>query len=315
MSTPNHITHLIRLDNLCKDWSTIHSNSCKYFSSLINILTQRKDTELLLGSNNNNNNKIFDSFYINNNNSNLMPSSSISIGKNLPFFLQSQSLTLLIYKQSREIEEMLTKIHSVLQEFEEIINSMKNILNQSNKLINPNQTISSSPSLNSTTTTSISTTTTTTATTTKKQSSKKKKSKQQQQQQQQHSKSQKSSNKSTLNPQKKQIDLFDNFENPEDIADIPIITSNLYIVRIVEMYEKELCYKKNLIFGGCFNINHNDDFVDDDDGENGLSGGMNGVKLIGERWAAQPYLLFEMEEEMCDRIKVWKRVKEFGSIK
>ncbi|CAG8450337.1 17980_t:CDS:2 [Rhizophagus irregularis] len=134
-----------------------------------------------------------------------MPSSSISIGKNLPFFLQSQSLTLLIYKQSREIEEMLTKIHS--------------------------------------------------------------------------------------------IDLFDNFENPEDIADIPIITSNLYIVRIVEMYEKELCYKKNLIF------------------ENGLSGGMNGVKLIGERWAAQPYLLFEMEEEMCDRIKVWKRVKEFGSIK
>jgi hypothetical protein len=308
MLTPNHITHLIRLDNLCKDWSTIYSNSCKYFSSLINILTQRKETSLLLGSNNNNNNnKMVNSSYVNNSNL-IIPSSSISFNKNHPLFLQSQSLSLLIYKQSREIEEILTKIHSVLQEFEEIINSMKNILYQSNKLIDPSQTITPPPSLNSTTTTSISTTKTTT--TAKTQSSKKKKSKQQQQ---------KSSNKSTLNPQKKQINLLDNFENPGDIADIPIITSNLYIVRIVEMYEKELCYKKNLIFGGCFNIDHKDDFndddYDDDYGENGLSGGISGVKLIGERWAAQPYLLFEMEEEMCDRIKIWKRVKEFGSIK
>ncbi|GBB97748.1 hypothetical protein RclHR1_03060005 [Rhizophagus clarus] len=309
MSTPNHITHLIRLDNFCKDWSTIHSNSCKYFSSLINILTQRKETDLLLSSNNNN--KMVKSFHVDN--SNLVPSSSISFNKNIPLFLQPQSLSLLIYKQSLEIEEVLTKIHLVLQEFEEIVNSMKNILNQSNKLINSSQTISSSPSLNSTTTSTSSMTTTTTTTTTTKQSSKKKKSKQQ------HSKSQKSSNKSTLNPQKKKINLLDNFENPEDIADIPIITSNLYIVRIVEMYEKELCYKKNLIFGGCFNIDHKDhkdDFNndDDDDGESGLNGGISSVKLIGERWAAQPYLLFEIEEEMCDRIKIWRRVKEFGSI-
>ncbi|RIA86664.1 hypothetical protein C1645_828947 [Glomus cerebriforme] len=301
MSTPNHITHLTRIDNLCKDWSSIHSNSCTYFSSLINILTQRKETSNLFLNSNKNKKINLNSFYDNNNNNdftNLIPSSSISFNKNLPLFLQSQSLNLLIYKQSCEIEEIITKIHSVLKEFEEIINSMKGILNQSNKLINPNQTISSSSSLNSTTTSSISTT----QTQTKQSPSKKKKSKQ-------RPKIQKSSS------QKKQIDLIDNFENPNDIADIPIITSNLYIVRIVEMYEKELCYKRNLIFGGCFKIDHNDGFNEDDDGENGIIGGISGVKLIGERWAAQPYLMFEVEEEMCDRIKIWKRVKEFGSIK
>ncbi|CAI2163124.1 15363_t:CDS:2 [Funneliformis geosporum] len=246
MSTPNHITHLVRIDHLCKDWCSKHSRSCAYFSSLLNILTQRKDTSnFLFSSNNDNPSKNFSC-------TNLIPFSS---HKNLPFALQSQPLTLLIYKQSHEIEEILTTIHSILDEFEEIINLMKGILNQSNKLVNPSQ------------------------------------------------KSKQSPKKPKSTPPKKQIiNLFDNFENPGDIADIPIITSNYYIVRIVEMYEKELCYKKNLIFGGCFKIDHNDE-------------GINNVKLISERWAVQPYLLFEVEEEIFDRIKIWKRVKEFEALK
>ncbi|CAG8440982.1 15062_t:CDS:1 [Funneliformis caledonium] len=284
MSTPNHITHLIRIDHLCKDWCSKHSRSCAYFSSLLNILTQRKDTSnFLFSSNNANSSKNLSC-------TNFIPSSS---HKNLPFALQPQSLSLLIYKQSHEIEEILTAIHSTLEEFEEIINLMNGILNQSNKLVNPNQvflstnTSSSSPE-SPKNTNSISSTPPTTPT----KSSKKKKSKQ-------------SPKKSKSTPPKKQIiNLFDNFDNPVDIADIPIITSNYYIVRIVEMYEKELCYKKNLIFGGCLKIDHNDE-------ENGI----NNIKLISERWAVQPYLLFEVEEEIFDRIKIWKRVKEFEAMK
>ncbi|CAG8581687.1 1069_t:CDS:1, partial [Scutellospora calospora] len=50
MPTPNHIVQLIRLDNLCKDWSIIHDQSCNLFSSLVNILTQRQATSNILNS-------------------------------------------------------------------------------------------------------------------------------------------------------------------------------------------------------------------------------------------------------------------------
>src|ERR1044072_7778746 len=104
MPAPNHITHLIRLDNLCKDWCSIHSRSCTYFSSLINILTQRKETSNLLFSSSNGKTSTFPSTTFPY--TNLIPSSTFD--KNLPFALQSKSLTLLVYKQSHEIEELLS---------------------------------------------------------------------------------------------------------------------------------------------------------------------------------------------------------------
>ncbi|CAG8473105.1 10301_t:CDS:2 [Racocetra fulgida] len=222
MSTPNHIVQLTRLDDLSKNWSTIHSQSCNLFSSLVNILTQRQATSNVLHSSQS---KV----------SRIITNTTIVSTNILDQIFQPQTLTRVIYKQSREIEEILSKIHKILEEFETIVKSMRKILLQNDKIVS---------------------------------------------------------------------------------ADISISLSNLYITRIVDMYEKELMYKRNLVLGGALVIDHSEYENNETNNLGGIAikPGIDGVKLIAERWAAQPYLEFEIEEEMVDRINIWKKVKEFEKL-
>ncbi|KAF0524834.1 hypothetical protein F8M41_014911 [Gigaspora margarita] len=122
MPTPHHIVQLTRLEDLCKEWSTIHSQYCNLFSSLVNILTQRQATSNLLNSSNS---TIF-----------RVTTNTIIVTSNiLDQIFQPQTLTRVIYKQSREIEEILSKIHKIFEEFEIIVKSMRKILLQSDKLV------------------------------------------------------------------------------------------------------------------------------------------------------------------------------------
>ncbi|CAG8550450.1 11321_t:CDS:2 [Diversispora eburnea] len=152
MSIPQHITQLIRLETLCKDWSSIHSHSCEFFSSLVNILTQREAT------------------------------------------------TNILHNRQQKVDD-----------------------------------------------------------------------------------------------------------NDDGVADISISLTNLYISDIVQMYEKELIYKRNLLFGGVLKINHFEEKIN-------IKSGINGVKLINERWVKQSYINFEIEEGMIDRLKIWKRIREFEQL-
>ncbi|CAG8633987.1 21576_t:CDS:2 [Dentiscutata erythropus] len=179
MSTPQHIVQLTRLDDLCKEWTTIHSQSCNLFSSLVNILIQRQATS--------------------------------------------------------------------------------NILNSTN-----------STKLKVTTNTTIVTS-----------------------------------------------NILDQIFQPQTLTlDISTSLSNLYITRIVDMYEKELTYKRNLIFGGSLIIDHSDNESNEINNfeSTTIKAGIDGVKLVAEKWAAQPYLEFEIEEEIVDRVKIWKKVKEFEKL-
>ncbi|CAG8599804.1 11443_t:CDS:1 [Cetraspora pellucida] len=271
MSTPNHIVQLTRLDDLCKDWSTIHDQSCNLFSSLVNILTQRQATSNILHSSQS---KV----------SRIITNTTIVTTNILDQIFQPQTLTRVIYKQSQEIEEILSKIHKILEEFETIVKSMRKILLQNDKIIfGPLTNMKSNfKSINS------------------KQSINKK-------------------NKNSKSKQSSKIIHNNNLsfeQNIDDVTNISISLSNLYITRIVDMYEKELSYKRNLILGGNLIIDHSEYENNETHNLDGITikPGIDGVKLIVERWADQPYLEFEIEEEMMDRIKIWKKAKEFEKL-
>lgn len=304
---PQHITQLVRLDNLCKEWSSIHGRSCELFSSLVNILTQRDATANLLRNSHLTSQSPASRRLITNTNllSSLNPIDQV---------FTPRTLELVIYKQSQEVEKVLTKIHNILDEFEEVLKLMKNISSQSHKIL---LTINTPKFTNPTGQDTVNPSTATT----KKKSKKKNKSS--------------SSNKLKSPPQtKREPRKVDGVCNDDDdgVVDISIPHSNFYISDIVQMYEKELTHKRNLLFGGALKIGHPEKIDNDDNDNNGnnnineigdivdvvrnieakedLESGTDGVKLVCERWAKQPFINFEIEEEMVDRIKIWKRFKE-----
>ncbi|CAG8476819.1 711_t:CDS:1 [Acaulospora colombiana] len=273
MPIPQHITLIIRLDNLCKDWSSVHRRSCLLFSSLINILTQRQATTNVLQNISVPNSTISRVAT----NTNFAPISSNPLDQ----ILTSQTLNLVIYKQSREIEDVLTKIHKILDEFEEILKSMENLLSQNNKILfGPLMTANASSSV------STSSAQPSLPTSSKKSSGKKNKPS--------------SNSKQTLKSSAPKKRFLPDERKLNDVTDIQIPLSNYYISEITRMYEQELTHKRNLVFGGALKIDHN------------KIEGEGGVKMVGERWAAQPCIDFEAEEMMSDRIKVWKMAKEIG---
>ncbi|CAG8596154.1 12014_t:CDS:1 [Acaulospora morrowiae] len=272
MPAPQHITHLIRLDSLCKDWSSIHSHSCALFSSLINILTQRHTTTDVLQNISASDATI--SRLVTNVNF-----SSISLNP-LDQVLTSQTLSLVIYKQSREIENVLTKIHKIIDDFEEILKSMESILSQNNKILFGPLMI----------TNALSSTLPNSAQSSPSSSPKKQKKK--------SKSSSKSKQTSKSGTPKKQPPPDE--QKVDDATYIQAPLSNFYISEITRMYERELTHKRNLMFGGALKIDLD------------TAVGVGGIKSVSERWAAQPHIDFEIEEEMADRIKIWKTAKELG---
>ncbi|CAG8469607.1 13247_t:CDS:1 [Ambispora leptoticha] len=256
--TPQHITHLINLSTLCTLWSQTHTKSRVLFNSLQNINSQRQDTLFLLSSKT--------SFLVSNLN---------SIRDDDDPLLNEKLLHTLIYKQSCEIESILLKIHQSLDEFEKILKEMHGIYERSNRLIgvhkndvitndnNSAKTISPSPSA------------------TKKKSS---------------SKSKKKANSSSSPSKTSNIqNLLKNDEKGGGIAEISIPLSNLYCTRILEKYNRDLIYKRNLLQGGTLKIDQ-----------------IESVKFVAELW--EKHIENHLEEKILDRIKIWKRINEYLEI-
>ncbi|CAJ0861376.1 1786_t:CDS:2 [Entrophospora sp. SA101] len=242
MATPQHINLLIRIDELCKDWSSSHKRSCMLFSSNV--------TDSMI--------------------------------------FQHEILTSIIYKQSCEIENLLCKLHHILNnEFEEILKSMQTIQLQIEKIFS--SLFYGSSSKNVTPPSSSS-------------SAKKQKKSQKSNQNKKPISTKKSKPKSNnLNPTSNNND-----SDVNDVADISLSLSHYYINCIVDIYEQEMVYKRAIILGGALKLEESDEDVGD------LVGS---VKKVVERWSVQQFLRFEIEEEMVDRIKLWKKVKEYDKRK
>ncbi|CAG8505896.1 4661_t:CDS:1 [Ambispora gerdemannii] len=281
-STPQHITHLINLSTLCTLWSQTHIKSRALFNSLHNVNSQRQDTLFLLSSKT--------SFLVSNLNS---ISSSEEICDEDPI-LNQKLLHTLIYKQSCEIESILLKIHQSLDEFEKILKEMHGIYERSNRLIgvHTNEVITNnnsgakviSPSPSSTSESQFSTDqvkSSPSSSATKKKSP---------------SKSKKKFNSSSSPSKTSSIqNLLKGDKKGGDIAEISIPLSNLYCTRVLEKYSRELIYKRNLIQGGTLKVDQ-----------------IESVKFVAELWEEHSFMTEnQVEENILDRIKIWKRVNEY----
>nr|CAG8539566.1 11133_t:CDS:2 [Entrophospora candida] len=281
MATPQHINLLVRIDELCKDWSSSHKRSCMLFSSLVNILAQRQETLDQLKKSNNyslpppkKNIKI-----LNNDNNSSSNSNSSNVTDSMIF--QHEILTSIIYKQSCEIENLLCKLHHILNnEFEEILKSMQTIQLQIEKIFSSLFYGSSSEGAKL---------------------FKQKKSQKSNQNKKPISTKKSKPKSNNLNP------MSNNNDNDvNDVADISLSLSHYYINSIVDIYEQEMVYKRAIILGGALKLEESDEDVGD------LVGS---IKKVVERWSVQQFLRFEIEEEMVDRIKLWKKVKEYDKRK
>ncbi|KAG9285854.1 hypothetical protein G9A89_013279 [Geosiphon pyriformis] len=256
MFTPQHITHLIRLQSLIKEWLNAHKQSSSLFNSLLNLISQRKDTFSLLTLKFSKEN------------------SSSSFTKPI---LSSTALELLIYKQSREIEKDLSFIQQSLQEFQRIMIEMEAVLTKSMRVLALKPPVSSTSSNQNFATTSSSG----------------KKAKNKKSCYSKHQKPPKSNSQKSLSNVQSKGTLDDN------VTDIPITLASLYCVRIIEMYERELTRKRNLINVALLNITGEFE---------------NHIKIVADQWEVQPHLNFRIEEEMMDRVKIWERAKEYSNL-
>ncbi|ORY05457.1 hypothetical protein K493DRAFT_333549 [Basidiobolus meristosporus CBS 931.73] len=111
------ISLLSKLDSLCRQWSTQQAFTSSLFSSLINLLTQRDETLSMLskqqetGSNRN-----------------------LRVLKN-PSLLPYNVLESLVYKQSVELEKILSQLHQSINGFEKSAKSMAQLKNSLNKML------------------------------------------------------------------------------------------------------------------------------------------------------------------------------------
>ncbi|CAJ0749361.1 11204_t:CDS:2 [Entrophospora sp. SA101] len=185
-------------------------------------------------------------------------------------------------------ENLLCKLHHILNnEFEEILKSMQTIQLQIEKIFS--SLFYGSSSKNVTPPSSSS-------------SAKKQKKSQKSNQNKKPISTKKSKPKSNnLNPTSNNND-----SDVNDVADISLSLSHYYINCIVDIYEQEMVYKRAIILGGALKLEESDEDVGD------LVGS---VKKVVERWSVQQFLRFEIEEEMVDRIKLWKKVKEYDKRK
>lgn len=81
------------------------------------------------------------------------------------------------------------------------------------------------------------------------------------------------------------------------VAAIDPTEAHTFVSQIARMYAKELIYKQALL-----------DTLPSATAAAAAS--VQALEEIGRRWAGQPNVDFGAEEDMCDRLKVYKRVKE-----
>lgn len=81
------------------------------------------------------------------------------------------------------------------------------------------------------------------------------------------------------------------------VAAIDPTEAHTFVSQIARMYAKELIYKQALL-----------DTLPSATAAAAAS--VQALEEIGRRWAGQPNVDFGTEEDMCDRLKVYKRVKE-----
>ncbi|CAG8526261.1 11235_t:CDS:1 [Paraglomus occultum] len=87
-----------------------------------------------------------------------------------------------------------------------------------------------------------------------------------------------------------------NIDDALVVSDLSVDSAHLYATRIIDMYEKELAYKRGLVFGGLTLDN------------------VEIVTKVWESWAGQSRINFEVEEDVMDKIKVWQRCGEYANI-
>ncbi|CAH1760993.1 3776_t:CDS:2 [Entrophospora sp. SA101] len=213
---------------------------------------------------------------------------------------QHEILTSIIYKQSCEIENLLCKLHHILNnEFEEILKSMQTIQLQIEKIFS--SLFYGSSSEGAKLFVSISGGKNVTPPSSSSSAKKQKKSQKSNQNKKPISTKKSKPKSNNLNPTSNNND-----SDVNDVADISLSLSHYYINCIVDIYEQEMVYKRAIILGGALKLEESDEDVGD------LVGS---VKKVVERWSVQQFLRFEIEEEMVDRIKLWKKVKEYDKRK
>ncbi|KAK9767446.1 hypothetical protein K7432_002754 [Basidiobolus ranarum] len=116
---PQHqiLALLTKLDSLCRQWSNQQAFTGSLFSSLINLITQRDETLVLLTKQ--------QEFSSNKN---------PRIPKN-PSFLPKHVLESLIYKQTVEIEKTLTQLHQSMATFERLVRGMTQLKSSLDKML------------------------------------------------------------------------------------------------------------------------------------------------------------------------------------